>query len=145
MVICDIRANIDARDEYIKSQKAAEKQMKKQKVQRRITQFNHIYLGSPDQNGPVSVLALTETHRSDAAFTGFATKLTTCIRDLVVRENEADRLATSERMATRDVHVEITDQVSAHYRPLILLLKVLHLGHGISPAQGQLRIESQLA
>ncbi|KAI0796362.1 hypothetical protein BC629DRAFT_1734435 [Irpex lacteus] len=119
MVICDIRANIDARDEYIKSQKAAEKQMKKQKVQRRITQFNHIYLGSPDQNGPVSVLALTETHRSDAAFTGFVTKLTTCIRDLVVRENEADRLATSERMATRDVHVEITDQVMEYH-----LLKV---------------------
>lgn len=91
------------------SQKAAEKLMKKHKD--RITQFNHVYLGSPS-NDSVSIYALTVTHQLDPAFRGFQTKLTTCVRDLVSRVDDADRLATSERIATRDVHVQATDQVS---------------------------------
>ncbi|KAI0814934.1 hypothetical protein BC629DRAFT_1279974, partial [Irpex lacteus] len=99
MVICDIRANIEARDEWVNSQKDDEKGKKKNKEV--TTQFNHVYLGS--LGNTLSILALERTHESDPAFHGFRTKLTTCIRDLVSREDEDDRLATSERIASRDI------------------------------------------
>lgn len=110
MVICDIRANIEARDEWVNSQKDDEKGKKKNKEV--TTQFNHVYLGS--LGNTLSILALERTHESDPAFHGFRTKLTTCIRDLVSREDEDDRLATSERIASRDVNIGIVDEVSIY-------------------------------
>lgn len=109
MVVCDIRGNIDARDEYLESQKAAEKEIKKSKS--RGVQFNNVYLGSMDNSGAVTIAALTAAHSSDAAFRNFETKLTTCIRDLVSREAEADRLATTEPVRGRDVHIHGSDKV----------------------------------
>lgn len=108
MVLCDIRENVDARDEYVASQKAAAKQMKKEKESVGI-QFNHIYLGSPEE--PTTIAKLAETHIQDGAFNDFRKNLRKCIRDLVSREDEADRLATTERVDARDVEVHATEQV----------------------------------
>lgn len=108
MVLCDIRGNINARDEYIDSQKAAEKEMKKGK-EKEIVQFNHIYLGASCE--PVTIAALAESNVMDEAFHDFRKKLRLCIQDLVTREDDADRLETTERVERRDVEVHATDQV----------------------------------
>lgn len=108
MVLCDIRGNINARDEYLKSQTAAEKEMKKGK-DKEIVQFNHVYLGASCE--PVTIAALAESNVMDEAFHDFRKKLRLCIQDLVTREDDADRLETTERVERRDVEVHATDQV----------------------------------
>ncbi|KAI0777095.1 hypothetical protein BC629DRAFT_1736243 [Irpex lacteus] len=109
MVLCDIRGNVDARDEYLKSQKTAEQQMKKGKA-KEIMQFNNIYLGSPNKS-PTTIAALALSQVEDEAFHDFRKKLITCVRDLVGREEEGDRLQTTEPFDRRNIEVHATDQV----------------------------------
>lgn len=108
MVISDIRGMIDARDEYLMEQKDAEKRVRAQKEA--LTQFNHIYLGSPRK--PVKISSLAEAHGMDEAFVNFSKKLKSCIQDLVSRQSDDDRLRTSRPVARRDVEVYETDEVS---------------------------------
>ena len=107
MVLCDIRATVDARDRYLASQKEAEQELK---IEKSHTQFNHVYLGSPRK--PVAISALIEARHDDEAFHEFQKKVQACVRDLVSRNEDADRLATTERIARRDVNIFADERVS---------------------------------
>lgn len=119
MVLCDIRGNIDARDEYLKSQKAAEQQMKKGKA-KDIVQFNNIYLGAPNKS-PTTIAALALSQAQDEAFHDLRKKMAACIRDLVSRTDDDDRLQTTEPVERKDVEVHATDQVCRFSQEISLL------------------------
>ena len=108
MVVCDIQATIAARDEYMAAQEDAERKLRTRKES--LTQFHHIYLGSPCK--PVKISSLLEAHNMDEAYIDFSKKLKKCIQDLVNRPNDTDRLEIPGPITSRDVEVSASDDVS---------------------------------
>ena len=139
MVVCDIRATVDARDEYLAEQENAAKKAKSRKES--LTQFNHVYLGSPRK--PVNIASLVQAHSTDEAFFDFQRKLKRCIQDLVSRQNDADRLETVVPIGRRDVEIYQTDEVSCFTSVLHLINELI--GYRILPHTSRLRVEGVLA
>jgi hypothetical protein len=111
MILCDIRANVDAHDEH------GNLASKGESTADETSQFGHIYLGS--QGVLTSVSVVKQHQQEDLAFVDFDKKLKRCIRDLLQHGAHADRLNGIEHCHGQHrprVIIGPNDQVSSSLR-----------------------------